>query len=58
MNREEVMSRIEYIRTRRPSESIPEDMENALRRELLQAIAQGNCDDPVGCAKAVTLLDD
>lgn len=50
MNVQEVVQWVEKVRHLRGDDEMAHVAEDALRRDLLKAIAGGECEDPAGCA--------
>lgn len=58
MNVKDVQSRVNEIRSRSGDDEDAHGLEDVLHQDVLKAIATGECEDPVECAKlALTTLD-
>lgn len=58
MTVEDVKERVEGIRDRRNDDATAHQAEDQLYLDLLTAISNGECDDPVACCKlAITVKD-
>lgn len=54
----DVLAEVERIRIKAANDEIAHGMEDDLHQNVLRAIADGTCDDPAGCARAVLTTQD
>lgn len=52
MTVDEVIGRVEKIKAARGDDELAHSMEDLLHQDVLRAVADGSCEDQVGCAKA------
>lgn len=51
LTKQEVIGRVTTIRNTKGDDEHAHGLEDALYRDVLKAIAEGTCEEPVGCAR-------
>lgn len=55
---DDVRAAIDDIRARQDDDDAAHSLDDALRARVLRAIADGQCQDPAGCARTALTTDD